>query len=158
VILKKQHSDSSARVVFRSGGKHGHGESHTWAATILLAFACGLAREDIPVVVASPGDPAVLVLERRDAHRLGPRFRWKFGSELRKAGRSEETSLLFQIPGGDELAQPRMAMRAGRRKMHSFFFFERKKERCTDTNPISAASSMRRLETWCFAPPVCVYV
>ena len=76
----------------------------------MLAFACGLAREDIPVVVASPGDPAVLVLERRDAHRLGPRFRWKFGSELRKAGRSEETSLL--------LAQPRMAMRAGRRKMH----------------------------------------
>ena len=105
---QKQLRQLPARVVFRSGGKHGHGESHTWAATILLAFACGLAQEDNRVVVASPGTLPSCRGETHTTWGVGPGFRWKFGAA--KGGQvGGDLSAISPAEDGDACRTPKDA-------------------------------------------------
>lgn len=83
VVEAKSNPDSVLRRrPLRRQSKYGHGESHTCAATILFAFACGLAREDNRVV-ARPGTLPSWRPER--CTHLGPGG--SGSSELQKAGR-----------------------------------------------------------------------
>jgi hypothetical protein len=115
-LSKPKATLTASCVVFYSGGKHGHCESHAWSNDFVRF--CMWVGQRGQSSRSSPGTPAILGRRRRTRHTwsCGPGLPVEAESCKRQAEVGVSRSLAaFQVPGGHSV---QLADRAERRKIH----------------------------------------